>query len=140
MEDATNSACLFGVAQACAAPQNDPKSLHWSSKDNNGRLGRWCTPKSPNTHMPQLEMQDVDIDMICDPQTHVGLPILKSTFRFQISMLERNLFDSMSIFDNAKFHALHILVILAPLLISVHHTPTTLRLHYLAECDGVWSE
>ena len=105
-----------------------------------GDLGDGAHQNHPNTHMPQLEMQDVDIDMICDPQTHVGLPILKSTFRFQISMLERNLFDSMSIFDNAKFHALHILVILAPLLISVHHTPTTLRLHYLAECDGVWSE
>ena len=26
------------------------------------------------------------------------------------------------------------------ILISVHHTPTTLMPHYLAEYDGVWSE
>ena len=109
--------CMFGVAQACTAPKNNAKSLHWSSKDHNGRL--WAMVRTIVTRTRTCHTLE------CDPQTraHVELPILKSTFRFQILMLERNQtyertqnskalrlvglrFYSIPIFDNEKFDAL----------------------------------
>ena len=74
--------CMFGVAQACAAPQNNAKSLHWSSKAHDGRL--WAMVRTKTTRTRTCH------NLECDPQTHVELPTLKSTFRFQISRLERN--------------------------------------------------
>ena len=74
--------CMFGVAQACTAPKNNAKSLHWSSKDHNGRL--WAMVRTVITRTRTCH------NLECDPQTHVELPTLKSTFRFQILMLERN--------------------------------------------------
>ena len=74
--------CMFGVAQACTAPKNNAKSLHWSSKDLNGRL--WAMARSVITRTRTYH------NLECDPQTHVELPTLKSTFRFQILTLGRN--------------------------------------------------
>ena len=109
--------CMFGVAQACAAPKNNAKSLHWSSKDHSGRL--WAMVRTKITRTRTCHNLEYDPESL----THVELPTLKSTFRFQISMLERNQtyertqnskalryaglrFYSIPIFDNERFDAL----------------------------------
>ena len=60
------------MVQACVAPQNNAKSLRWSSEDHNGRL--WLmelTKITSNAHMLQFKH---------DSKTHAALAILKSTF------------------------------------------------------------
>ena len=90
------SICKFGVARACVAPENNAKSLHWSSKDHNGRV--WAmvrTKMTSNTHMPQLEMWPPDTRWT--PNLKIHFPISNIDARKKLNVWAHAEFQGASV-------------------------------------------